>query len=86
MIKEVEHVMVTDSVEALCLLVKEANNVVVLDRACDRTFVGKETIERFINHLPESFHEGIKEEESETLYQFDGGKRRKSLKRGFSRV
>ena len=79
--KETEYAMVADTVETLCLLVEEAKNRGVLDSACSRTVVGKETIKRIIKHLPESVQDEIKVEESETLYQFGGGERRKSLKK-----
>ena len=52
-------------------MVEEDNNREVLDSACSQTVVRKEKIERFIHPPPESAQEGIKVEESETLYGFE---------------
>ena len=79
---EYEYIMLVDTEEQLCFMVREAGKKGVIDSACSRTVSGSDYINNFISHLPPYEQSLVKNgSPSKTIYQFGGGERRVSIKR-----
>ena len=73
-----ELVMITEKEEQLCLLVEEAIERGVIDSACSRTVAGISWIKNLINKLEEADKKSVKIEKGGAMFQFGGGKKRRS--------
>lgn len=76
-----EFVMVVDTEEQLCFMVKECGMKGVIDSACSKTVAGIHYINDYVELLPDHQRSLIDDgNPSKTIYQFGGGERRASIK------
>lgn len=73
-----ELVMASQSIEELCMLVKEAGTRAVMDTACSKSCAGMRWYHNFKSKLPKEIVKGIVVESSDKVYQFGGGETRRS--------
>ena len=79
--KEDEKVLVVDeSIEELALVTSEEADALV-DCACPTTVSGKRWIEEFCKNLEAIYKSMVKRFDSEKMYKFGGGEKRKSLEK-----
>ena len=79
--EECSVVMVNEDVSSLCLLVEDAGDMGVIDTACSKTVAGANWIVNYLRSLIGVDHDEIPREESDTVYQFGGGEKRRSVMR-----